>query len=187
MHLPWSYTAELRAPRQQTDAQFSFSAPVPGGDFEHGTSMRRLFAALFPFQSPAWNSGESTSMPVNVAEGGVIVLATFYISSYAPSLTQCPRRSRTPIASNRLGHPWGLLTVPSVPNFILLLVPSTLEPSSLNTMIAFATGGLLGDVFLHLVPHAFFGEGELGAERSIEVEERRNIVIGCVRYGVHFR
>jgi zinc transporter 7 len=42
-------------------------------------------------------------------------------------------------------------------------------------MIAFATGGLLGDVFLHLVPHSFFGEGHHGA---IVVEEKRNIVIG---------
>ncbi|WVR05616.1 hypothetical protein IAU60_002638 [Kwoniella sp. DSM 27419] len=98
----------------------------------HGTSMRKVFAALFPFQSPAWNS----------------ILATFYISS--------------------------------IPNFILLAVPETLEPSSLNTMIAFATGGLLGDVFLHLVPHSFFGEGhdEKGLGKSIIVEEKRNIVIG---------
>jgi zinc transporter 7 len=58
-----------------------------------------------------------------------------------------------------------------IPNFILLGVPANLEPSSLNTMIAFATGGLLGDVFLHLVPHSFFGEGDEGSER-------RNIVIG---------
>lgn len=68
-----------------------------------------------------------------------------------------------------------------MPNFILLLVPSTLEPSSLNTMIAFATGGLLGDVFLHLVPHAFFGDGDGVHDRSIQVEEKRNIVIGCVK------
>jgi zinc transporter 7 len=59
-------------------------------------------------------------------------------------------------------------------------------------MIAFATGGLLGDVFLHLVPHAFFGEhsddhgaldgpGHLhvhGSGNSIVVEPKRNIVIG---------
>ncbi len=45
-------------------------------------------------------------------------------------------------------------------------------------MIAFATGGLLGDVFLHLVPHAFFGEGEGVSGRSIRIEEKRNIVIG---------
>jgi zinc transporter 7 len=61
-----------------------------------------------------------------------------------------------------------------------------MEPSSLNTMIAFATGGLLGDVFLHLVPHSFFGEGEdghgHGHHRAIVVEEKRNIVIGCVLY-----
>ncbi|KAK4684750.1 hypothetical protein P7C73_g5416, partial [Tremellales sp. Uapishka_1] len=93
--------------------------------------MKKVFATLFPFQSPAWNS----------------LLATFYISS--------------------------------VPNFILLAVPATLEPSSLNTMISFATGGLLGDVFLHLVPHAFFGEGAEGVHgRLIVVEEKRNIVIG---------
>lgn len=49
-------------------------------------------------------------------------------------------------------------------------------------MIAFATGGLLGDVFLHLVPHSFFGEGagDCDEHRSILVEEKRNIVIGRV-------
>ncbi|XAO23511.1 hypothetical protein I312_102289 [Cryptococcus bacillisporus CA1280] len=94
-----------------------------------GTSMKKVFATLFPFESPAWNS----------------ILATFYISS--------------------------------IPNFILLAVPASLDLTSLNTMISFATGGLLGDVFLHLVPHAFFGEGhEVG--RSLVVEEKRNIVIG---------
>lgn len=67
----------------------------------------------------------------------------------------------------------------SIPNFILLAVPATLEPSSLNTMIAFATGGLLGDVFLHLVPHSFFGEGgHEGGDEMVRVEGKRNIVIG---------
>ncbi len=47
-------------------------------------------------------------------------------------------------------------------------------------MIAFATGGLLGDVFLHLVPHSFFGEehGGCSEHRTVVVEEKRNIVIG---------
>jgi len=67
----------------------------------------------------------------------------------------------------------------SVPNFILLAVPATLEPSSLNTMIAFATGGLLGDVFLHLVPHSFFGEDSCGSENhTVVVDSKRNIIIG---------
>lgn len=76
-----------------------------------------------------------------------------------------------------------LITANRIPNFILLAVPATLEPSSLNTMIAFATGGLLGDVFLHLVPHSFFGEGAEGHHhgRSVLVDEKRSIVIGCVR------
>jgi len=77
--------------------------------------------------------------------------------------------------------PNGATAYDSIPNFILLAVPATLEPSSLNTMIAFATGGLLGDVFLHLVPHSFFGEGPDGHHaRAVVVEEKRNIVIGSV-------
>ncbi|WVN85546.1 uncharacterized protein L203_100694 [Cryptococcus depauperatus CBS 7841] len=68
--------------------------------------------------------------------------------------------------------------ISSIPNFILLAVPATLDPTSLNTMISFATGGLLGDVFLHLVPHAFFGEGHEEQERFVAIEEKRNIVIG---------
>ncbi|WOO85691.1 Zinc transporter SLC39A7 [Vanrija pseudolonga] len=72
----------------------------------------------------------------------------------------------------------GTFYISSIPNFILAAVPADLEPSSLNTMIAFATGGLLGDVFLHLVPHAFFGEGDHEEGRKIVVEEKRNIVIG---------
>ncbi|RSH86247.1 uncharacterized protein EHS24_004485 [Apiotrichum porosum] len=114
------------------DKQAIFQAPEHAGhaSHEHSTTMRKVFATLFPFESPAWNS----------------ILATFYISS--------------------------------IPNFILIAVPADLEPSSLNTMIAFATGGLLGDVFLHLVPHAFFGEGDHEEGRTVVVEEHRNIVIG---------
>ncbi|GFZ43307.1 hypothetical protein JCM24511_01027 [Saitozyma sp. JCM 24511] len=104
--------------------------PAEKSPLEHSSSMKQLFAVLFPFESPAWNS----------------ILATFYISS--------------------------------IPNFILLAVPATLEPSSLNTMIAFATGGLLGDVFLHLVPHSFFGEEDGAEGRVFNVEKQRNIVIG---------
>eukprot|EP01134_Creolimax_fragrantissima_P003544 CFRG3544T1 len=45
------------------------------------------------------------------------------------------------------------------PVFILPLVPidSTAESTRLlNVLLAFASGGLLGDVFLHLLPHALF-------------------------------
>ncbi|WRT65934.1 uncharacterized protein IL334_002885 [Kwoniella shivajii] len=133
-----AFTAVVLAKSEKT--QEFFHSPTKDtkghghGHDEHETSMKAIFATLFPFESPAYNS----------------ILATFYISS--------------------------------IPNFILLAVPATLEPSSLNTMIAFATGGLLGDVFLHLVPHSFFGEGEghegCSGERSINVEGKRNIVIG---------
>lgn len=51
-------------------------------------------------------------------------------------------------------------------------------------MITFATGGLLGDVCLHLIPHSFMGESGSGAGASVNgvrvvlVEEKRNILIG---------
>jgi zinc transporter 7 len=51
-------------------------------------------------------------------------------------------------------------------------------------MIAFATGGLLGDVCMHLIPHSFMGESETSAGTVIDgvryvlVEEKRNIIIG---------
>ena len=43
------------------------------------------------------------------------------------------------------------------------------------------TGGLLSDVFLHLVPHSFMGEHQDGGVHFVMVEEKRNILIGCVR------
>lgn len=48
------------------------------------------------------------------------------------------------------------------PNFFLALVPPNIDPHSLNTLVAFAVGGLLGDVFLHLLPQVFMGEGNDG-------------------------
>ena len=40
------------------------------------------------------------------------------------------------------------------------------------------TGGLLSDVFLHLVPHAFMGEHQDGGVHFVMVEEKRNILVG---------
>jgi zinc transporter 7 len=42
-----------------------------------------------------------------------------------------------------------------VPNLFLLFVPANISTSKLNILVSFAVGGLLGDVFLHLLPHAF--------------------------------
>lgn len=40
------------------------------------------------------------------------------------------------------------------------------------------TGGLLSDVFLHLVPHSFMGEHQGGGVHFVMVEEKRNILVG---------
>ncbi|CAL1716259.1 unnamed protein product [Somion occarium] len=72
----------------------------------------------------------------------------------------------------------GTFYISSVPNFILAFIPAQINPNTLNTMTAFATGGLLSDVFLHLVPHSFMGEHQDGGIHFVMVEEKRNILIG---------
>jgi len=72
----------------------------------------------------------------------------------------------------------GTFYISSVPNFILAFIPAEINGNTLNTMTAFATGGLLSDVFLHLIPHSFMGEFQEGGVHVIIVEEKRNILIG---------
>ncbi|KAL5525626.1 hypothetical protein ACEPAG_6962 [Sanghuangporus baumii] len=72
----------------------------------------------------------------------------------------------------------GTFYISSVPNFILAVIPSQINSDTLNTMTAFATGGLLSDVFLHLVPHSFMGEHQEPGVHFVMVEEKRNILIG---------
>ncbi|KAI0321796.1 Zinc/iron permease [Amylostereum chailletii] len=72
----------------------------------------------------------------------------------------------------------GTFYISSVPNFILAFIPAQINRNTLNTMTAFATGGLLSDVFLHLVPHAFVGEHQGDAVHFVMVEEKRNILVG---------
>ncbi|CAG8564879.1 11111_t:CDS:2 [Ambispora leptoticha] len=68
--------------------------------------------------------------------------------------------------------------ISSVPNFILFFVPPDIQPSSLNSLVSFAVGGLLGDVFLHLLPQSFLGENNDDEVHFVQVEEKKNVVIG---------
>jgi len=72
----------------------------------------------------------------------------------------------------------GTFYISSVPNFILAFIPAEINGNTLNTMTAFATGGLLSDVFLHLIPHSFMGEHQDTGVHFVMVEEKRNILIG---------
>ncbi|KAI9461568.1 ZIP-like iron-zinc transporter [Lactarius psammicola] len=72
----------------------------------------------------------------------------------------------------------GTFYISSVPNFILAFIPAQINRDTLNTMTAFATGGLLSDVFLHLVPHSFLGEHQDEVVHFVMVEEKRNILVG---------
>ncbi|KAH8552992.1 Zinc/iron permease [Umbelopsis sp. PMI_123] len=63
------------------------------------------------------------------------------------------------------------------PNLLLYFVPPDIDTSSLNTLVSFAVGGLLGDVFLHLLPHAFLGEHH---EENVQIiyDEHKNVLVG---------
>ncbi|KAI7859075.1 ZIP zinc transporter-domain-containing protein [Circinella umbellata] len=68
------------------------------------------------------------------------------------------------------------------PNLLLYFVPPDINTSSLNVLVSFAVGGLLGDVFLHLLPHAFLGEHGEGGE-AVHVNEQKNVLIGMGIFG----
>ncbi|CAG8538590.1 9376_t:CDS:1 [Funneliformis mosseae] len=80
--------------------------------------------------------------------------------------------------SPRVNSLLGTLYISSIPNFILYFVPPDIKPSSLNSLVSFAVGGLLGDVFLHLLPHSFLGENNDEVVHFVQVEEQKNVVIG---------
>ncbi|KAK9462884.1 ZIP zinc transporter-domain-containing protein [Lipomyces oligophaga] len=66
------------------------------------------------------------------------------------------------------------------PNLFLALIPPNIDPSSLSILVAFAVGGLLGDVFFHLMPETFLGESHDPARvRFVLVEDHRNTLLGA--------
>ena len=63
-------------------------------------------------------------------------------------------------------------------DFLLALCPPNIDPSSLSVMVAFAVGGLLGDVLFHLLPEIFLGEAEPDHARFVFVEPNKNLLLG---------
>ncbi|CAO3612093.1 unnamed protein product [Cunninghamella echinulata] len=76
------------------------------------------------------------------------------------------------------------------PNLLLYFVPPDINTDALNVLVSFAVGGLLGDVFLHLLPHAFLGEHEEGHSHShsavVEIDNKKNVLIGLGIFGGFF-
>lgn len=54
-----------------------------------------------------------------------------------------------------------------------------------GTYLDTVSGGLLGDVFLHLLPHAFLGE-HVEQDVSVKVDEQKNVLIGLGIFGGFF-
>lgn len=70
------------------------------------------------------------------------------------------------------------LYISGPPNFLLALCPTNIDPSSLNTMVAFAVGGLLRDTLFHLLPEIFLGDVPEGEARAVLVEPNKNLLLG---------
>ncbi|KAJ1905832.1 hypothetical protein LPJ81_001707, partial [Coemansia sp. IMI 209127] len=75
----------------------------------------------------------------------------------------------------------GTLYISLFPNLILFATPSSIPSKALRIMVAFAVGGLLGDVFLHLLPHMFADHDHSGSGGHDEAAHShvRNTVYGC--------
>ncbi|CAO3623409.1 unnamed protein product [Cunninghamella blakesleeana] len=73
------------------------------------------------------------------------------------------------------------------PNLLLYFVPPNINTGSLNVLVSFAVGGLLGNVFLHLLPHAFLGEHEGHNHAAVvEIDNKKNVLVGLGIFGGFF-
>lgn len=61
---------------------------------------------------------------------------------------------------------------------MLALCPSDIDPASLNTMVAFAFGGLMGDTLFHLLPEIFVGEDSPEHVTLVVADGNKNILLG---------
>lgn len=73
-----------------------------------------------------------------------------------------PKSTKVPLTSNELWlHAMGsTIFISAVPFLLLFFIPlksTDQEQPLLKILLAFASGGLLGDAFLHLIPHANAG------------------------------
>lgn len=67
------------------------------------------------------------------------------------------------------------------PNLILAFIPGDIDMSSLSLLVSFAIGGLLGDVFIHLLPQTFTGQKVdivVNGDAYVIINEMRNVVLG---------
>ncbi|KAF9390064.1 hypothetical protein CPB97_010060 [Podila verticillata] len=81
----------------------------------------------------------------------------------------------SPMVNSLLGTAY----VSLIPNMFLQFVPANIQPGTMKTLVAFAVGGLLGDVFLHLLPHAF--QSFAGSD-----SHTRDVVLGMSVFGGFF-
>ena len=107
-------------------------------------------------------------------------LTTHIRATHPTHLSPLQRAFRTlfPFTSPAFNSLVATLYISGPPNFLLALCPTDIDPSSLNIMVAFAVGGLLGDVFFHLMPEIFLGEVPEGEVRAVLVEPNKNLILG---------
>ncbi|KAF2484024.1 ZIP zinc transporter [Neohortaea acidophila] len=114
-------------------------------------------------------------------ECSIIQKLTAYTHAHTPTSLSPLQRAFSllfPFTSPALNSLMATLYISGPPNFLLALCPTDIDPSSLNIMVAFAVGGLLGDVFFHLMPEIFLGEVPEGTVRAVLVEPNKNLLLG---------
>ena len=110
----------------------------------------------------------------------LVALSAYTASQHSttPSLLQRSFAVLFPFTSPAYNSMLATLYISGPPNFLLALCPTDIDPASLNVMVAFAVGGLLGDTLFHLLPEIFLGEVPEGTVRAVLVEPNKNLLLG---------
>ncbi|VEU20451.1 DEKNAAC101247 [Brettanomyces naardenensis] len=69
-----------------------------------------------------------------------------------------------------------VLYISGLPTILMALMPSQIGKSRLSRLVSFAVGGLLGDIFLHLLPETFLSHSDV--ERSVSLDTAEPLVLG---------
>ncbi|KAJ8468179.1 hypothetical protein ONZ51_g9801 [Trametes cubensis] len=163
--------------------------------------MRQVFSWLFPF-GPGWNSGASPTQQFGRTPWNVLhILVRTALPPPRSGDPEANDTRRRCCASLMCSVPNFILAFipaqinPNTLNTMTAFAVRTLRgaddtpalfyrsrraasDSIVRISVVRQTGGLLSDVFLHLVPHSFMGEHQDGGVHFVMVEEKRNILIG---------
>ncbi|KAJ2784770.1 hypothetical protein H4R18_000897 [Coemansia javaensis] len=134
------------------------------------------------------HANDAPEMCLPGGRGGCNHEHSFATSTKAPSGLERLLGGVFPKGNPALSSLLATVYISLFPNLILFATPSAIPNRVLRVMVGFAVGGLLGDVFLHLLPHMFSGEHSHGHDHNHDHDHHthdgpdehvRNTVYGC--------